>query len=61
MFACIYFVEDASLTVVGKNDKNLTIETEFAERESVSMKWGKQTYHGVIIKINGKLEILSIS
>ena len=27
--ACIYFLEDASLTVVGKHDKNLSMQTEF--------------------------------
>lgn len=54
IFACIYFLEDASLTVVGKNDKNLSMETEFAEKALVSMKWGKHNYHGSIIKIHGK-------
>lgn len=54
MFACIYFVEDASLTVVSKNDKNLSVEN-FAEKSRVSMKWkGRNTYHGTIVKIHGK-------
>lgn len=58
MFACIFFFEDTSLSVVGKNDKNLTIITEFSVKESVEMIWkdaGKsKLFHGVIVKVHGK-------
>jgi len=53
MFACIYFVEDASLSVVGANDKNLEKLGDFGPREEVRMKWGKKTYHGTIVKVDG--------
>ena len=60
MFACIYFIEDCCLGVVGKYDKNLKIITEFEIRKSVEMYWkigGKsELYRGEIIKIHGKLK-----
>ena len=57
MFVFIIFKEDASLSVVGKGDKDLTILTDFREREPIQMRWGtkpgkpKELYHGTIIKI----------
>ena len=55
MFACIYFLEDASLSVVGKNDKNLKIgDGEFKAKQRVSMKWGSTLYNGMIINVHGK-------
>lgn len=57
MFSCIYFLEDASLSVVGLNDKNLEKLGEFKSGEKVRMKWGKKTFHGIIIKVGGKLKV----
>jgi len=53
MYSCIYLCEDASLGVVGRNDKKLKILGDF-QKCPVEMKWGKNIYHGTIIKINGK-------
>lgn len=54
MFVCIYFVEDVSLMVVSKNDKNFLVEN-FVEKLRVFMKWkGRNIYYGMIVKIYGK-------
>lgn len=54
MFACIYFSEDDSLSVVGKADKKLQFrEDGWKEKEQVEMKWGRKDYNGTIIRIHG--------
>lgn len=54
MFACIYFSEDDSLSVVGKADKNRQYrEDGWKEKEQVEMKWGRKDYIGTIIRIHG--------
>ncbi|CAC5384004.1 unnamed protein product [Mytilus coruscus] len=58
MFACIYFEEDKSISVVGKADKDLKLDVEFESRSKCTMKWKvkgsheKKTYHGTIVRIN---------
>lgn len=59
MFACIFFEEDSSLTVVNQKDKALNVQNGFTPNEKVSMKWGKKVYNGVIIKVGGKYILLS--
>jgi hypothetical protein len=61
MFACIFFNEDASLSVVGKNNKSLKlVSDDWEPRGKVEMYWpGKvagqrSLYHGTIIKVGGK-------
>lgn len=58
-FACIYFKEDTSLSVVNKGDKNLVLEGAFDVRSHVEMTWRigakKELYHGTIVKVGGKL------
>lgn len=61
MFACIFFSEDSSLSVVGRKNKSLkVINDEWEPRGKVEMLWpgrhaGQRTlYHGTIIKISGK-------
>lgn len=61
MFACIFFNEDASLSVVGKNNKSLKLlSDDWEPRGKVEMYWpGKvagqrSLYHGTIIKVGGK-------
>ncbi|XP_052695965.1 uncharacterized protein DDB_G0286299-like [Crassostrea angulata] len=58
MFACIFFNEDASLSVVGKNNKSLKlVSDDWEPRGKVEMYWpGKvagqrSLYHGTIIKV----------
>lgn len=54
MFACIYFSEDDSLSVVSKADKNLLFrEDGWKEKEQVEMKWEGKDYNGTIIRIHG--------
>jgi hypothetical protein len=61
MYACIFFIEDTSLSVVGKNNKSLkVINDEWEPRGKVEMFWpgksaGQRTlFHGTIVKIGGK-------
>ncbi|KAL3887518.1 hypothetical protein ACJMK2_027459 [Sinanodonta woodiana] len=46
MFACIYFVEDNSLSVVGQKSKRLQHLGQFKERGIVKITWGKDLYLG---------------
>ena len=55
MFSCLFFTEDRSLSVVGRDDNNLTVLKEWKPKESVEMTWGKKLFHGTIIKIGGTL------
>ncbi|CAC5387042.1 unnamed protein product [Mytilus coruscus] len=65
MFACIYFEEDKSISVVGKADKDLKLDGEFESRSKCTMKWKvkgsheKKTYHGTIVRINNSEEQLT--
>ena len=56
MFSCIYSPTDNSLTVIGKEDKKLTLLGEWKDHEKTEMKWGKKVYEGTIIKIGGKFQ-----
>lgn len=54
VFVCVFFMEDRSLSVLPKNDKNLSID-EFKEGSSCTMKWmGRKEYQCKIVKIHGK-------
>lgn len=58
MFACIYFKEDSTLSVVNEKDKDLKVIDRFIERGTVEMVWrrpGKtrQIFHGSIVKTGG--------
>lgn len=54
MFLCLFFMEDRSLSVLQKNDKNLSID-EFKEGSNCTMKWmGRKEYRCKIVKIHGK-------
>lgn len=61
MFACIYFKEDSSLSVVGRNDRDLKLLGNFLPREKVEMLWKmkgnapKVLYHGTIVKVGGNV------
>ncbi|KAK3086833.1 hypothetical protein FSP39_024230 [Pinctada imbricata] len=58
MYVCIFFYEDRSLSVLPRNDKNLTFE-EFREGEQCSMKWlGRKVYNGTILRIDEDLDFL---
>ena len=54
MYACCYFVEDASLYVGAKGDAKLEVLGDFLEGSKVQRKWSKKQYNGVIIKVHGK-------
>lgn len=57
MFLCLFFMEDRSLSVLQKNDKNLSID-EFKEGSNCTMKWmGRKEYRCKIVKIHGKLSL----
>ncbi|XP_061191564.1 uncharacterized protein LOC133199711 [Saccostrea echinata] len=58
MYACIFFIEDASLSVVGKNNKSLKVlNGEWEPKGKVEMLWPgknagqKSLFHGTIIKV----------
>lgn len=59
MFACIYFEEDYSVSVVGKENTDLKVEGSFEVKSRVEMVWKvgteRETFHGPIIKIDGEL------
>jgi hypothetical protein len=54
MFACIYFHEDKTFSVVSKSNPSLKMKTEFTMKGEVEMKWGCKFFSGVIVKISGK-------
>ena len=54
MFACIFFEEDLSLSVVSERDKSLEVINTFLPKEPIRMRWGKKVYNGVIVKVSGK-------
>lgn len=65
MFACIFFKEDASLSVVGRSSKKLVLKGQFQQGDEVEMEWpvsGKKRalYHGTIIVTGGKSVILCL-
>ena len=54
MFACIYFKEDSTLSVVNEKDKDLKVIDGFVERGSIEMTWRrpgktKELFHGTIV------------
>lgn len=50
-------MEDRSLSVLQKNDKNLSID-EFKEGSNCTMKWmGRKEYQCTIVKIHGKYSV----
>uniref|UniRef100_K1RWJ1 Uncharacterized protein n=1 Tax=Magallana gigas TaxID=29159 RepID=K1RWJ1_MAGGI len=58
MFLCLFFMEDRSLSVLQKNDKNLSID-EFKEGSNCTMKWmGRKEYRCKIVKIHDNKEYL---
>lgn len=62
MFACIFFYEDKSLSVVGENSKKLELMESFKEGGKVKMNWGKVgMFSGCIVKVHGKLQINSLN
>lgn len=62
MFACIFFYEDKSLSVVGEKSKKLELMESFKEGGKVKMNWGKVgMFSGCIVKVHGKLQINSLN
>ncbi|KAH3806894.1 hypothetical protein DPMN_135222 [Dreissena polymorpha] len=64
-YACVYFPEDVTLSVVNEKDPDLTIITTFELREKVEMLWksvgkSKKAFEGVIVKVAGDEESLSM-
>ncbi|VDI18927.1 Hypothetical predicted protein [Mytilus galloprovincialis] len=65
MFACIYFEEDKSISVVGKENKELKVDGEFESKSKCTMQWKvrgtreMKTYHGTIIKTNSNKDQLT--
>ena len=55
MFAVIHFNEDNSVSVVGRHNKNLTVNGEFEMGTDVKMIWkvgnDNTEYSGAIVKI----------
>lgn len=61
MFACIFFHEDKSLSVVGEKSKKLELMESFKEGGKVKMNWGKVgMFSGCIVKVHGKFEYIFI-
>lgn len=63
MFACIYFQKDASLSVISKENKDLTVLEEFLARKPVQMKWrlpgnAAEDFDGVIVCTDGNASFL---
>ncbi|XP_060589549.1 uncharacterized protein LOC132744786 [Ruditapes philippinarum] len=58
MFACIFFEEDKSLSVVNECDKSLEMLHSFKSNESVRMKWGRKIYNGTIVNVSDNEEQL---
>lgn len=52
-FACIFFYEDKSLSVVGEKSKKLELMESFKEGGKVKMNWGKVgMFSGCIVKVH---------
>lgn len=61
MFACIFFYEDKSLSVVGEKSKKLELMESFKEGGKVKMNWGKVgMFSGCIVKVHENEELLNI-
>ncbi|CAG2218050.1 unnamed protein product [Mytilus edulis] len=58
MYACVFFEEDSSLSVIWKEDRDLSLIEDFKEHHKVEMKWllrpgtPKTLYHGIIVKVS---------
>ncbi|XP_069139400.1 integrator complex subunit 3 homolog [Argopecten irradians] len=64
MFVCIFFEEDASLSVVGERSNKLKLLRKFEKGEQVEMPWKKtgtkeKMYHGVIVRVGDDEKELS--
>ncbi|XP_052097356.1 uncharacterized protein LOC127732362 [Mytilus californianus] len=67
MYACVFFEEDSSLSVVWREDQDLSLIEDFKEHHKVEMKlllrYGtpKILYHGTIVKVSeGKFNIINV-
>lgn len=67
MYACVFFEEDSSLSVIWKEDRDLSLIEDFKEHHKVEMKWllrpgtPKTLYHGIIVKVSeGKFNIINV-
>ena len=54
MFACIYFREDNSMSVVGEKSKRLQLLGDFKAGENVKMLWGQNLFNGTFVQIHGE-------
>ena len=57
MFACVYFEEDNTISVIRKGHRDLKCE-KFSPNERCVMKWGNAEFEGIIIEVSGKFLIM---
>ena len=54
LFACIYFPEDNSVSVVQEGHKDIRNCKSFHKDEELSMVWNKKMYDGIILEVSGE-------
>ncbi len=63
-WACVYFSQDASLTVVSRESPKLVILVDFTVMSDVDMEWkvggATKMFRGVIVKTHGEYYLILV-